>query len=498
MKLRVGAFFLLVALGVAQTQHSSQGIPSFNGISAAEVSRPQYAVDPYGAVGTKQFMQYVNTYYQAYSKTAPYTPVWSTPQQFNTPFANVGLSNCFDITGDGVIEFDHLASRWVLAAHTSALNSYYYCVAISNTDDLSSPTLNWFTYAFALDPALGKNSQGNYWFPDWPKLGVWGDAYYVALDLNDRNNGFQEVGILVCALDRTNMLAGLTPRPLQCFENPNPVTGALYLAHSPIPAEIDGTTAPPTGRDEYLVSIENPPNDGSTTTSNTFNLWAFHVDWNNPANSTFTHSTVPVSQYEPACYNVFQITNTVCVPEPSTSTTNQFIDSVGDRFMPRLSYRNFGSYESFLVSHTIQVGTGSSQQTGIRWYELRGSGTPTLFQEGTISFDQSTFRFVPSMAQDRNADAAVGYSVSGTTLHPGIKFATWNLRAHGQTVESGIIRGSGDDESNWKWGSYTSMTVDPVDDCTFWYTNEYFPQNQTGSSFDWFTRIAHFKFSTCK
>ena len=45
-----------------------------------------------------------------------------------------------------------------------------------------------------------------------------------------------------------------------------------------------------------------------------------------------------------------------------------------------------------------------------------------------------------------------------------------------------------------RWGDYSSMTVDPADDCTFWYTQEYIKTNGT---FNWSTRIANFKFPTC-
>jgi len=489
-------FFFAVSLAVAQKPTVSGS--SFTGISASQLPAPGYDIDPSGAVGTKQFMEYVNTSYQAYSKVSPFTPVWSTPQLFTTPFTDAGLSNCSEITGDGVILFDHLASRWVMGAHTSIPNKYYYCIAVSNTDDLSSPTLTWHAYAISLDPIMGKNSKGDFWFPDWPKLGAWADAYYLTIDLNDFDNQFQEVGVVVCALDRTNMLAGGTPRAQQCFVNPKPVTGALYLAHSLIPADIDGTTPPPAGREEYFVSIENPLNDGKTTTTSKFNLWAFHVDWNTPRNSTFTQTTVVEAPYTPGCYNPVLVAQTVCVPEPSTAATNQIIDSVGDRFMPRFAYRNFGTYESFLVSHTVQVGTAGSQQTGIRWYELRGSSTPALFQDGNVSFDSTNFRFIPSIAQDHSGNAMVGYSVSSATVHPGIRAASWNLQILTKPNEFTILNGTADDESNWKWGSYTSMTVDPVDDCTFWYTNEFFPQNQTGTTINWRTRIGHFKISTCK
>jgi hypothetical protein len=490
----------LTSVGPAQQAAPSVSGASFNGMYAAELSAPGYDIDPSGAVGTKQFMEYVNTYYQAYSKTSPYKPVWSTPQAFTAPFTNAGLSNCSTITGDGEILFDHLASRWVMGAHTSIPNQYYYCIAVSNTDDLSSTKLAWYTYEIALDPILGQNAEGNYWFPDWPKLGTWTDAYYLTIDLNDINNSYQEVGVVVCALDRTNMLKGGTPRAQQCFTSPDPVTGSLYLAHSLIPADIDGTTAPPSGREEYLVSIENPPNNGETIISQSFNLWAFHVNWSKPNESTFTKTTIPEAPYIPGCYDLVAVIQTVCVPEPSTATTNQYIDSVGDRFMPRFAYRNFGTYESFLVSHTVQVGSTPSSQTAIRWYELRdsGSGTPSLYQDGNINPDTTTYRFVPSIAQDHSANAMVGYSVSSATVHPGIRSATWNLETASKPSEFVILTGAADDENNGRWGSYTSMTVDPVSDCTFWYTNEYFPQDQTGTTINWYTRIAQLKVSGCE
>jgi hypothetical protein len=497
MKLRIGTlvFCLLVSLAHAQKAQSVSAA-SFKGMYAAELTGAGYDVDPSGAVGTKQFMEYVNTYYQAYSKVSPYTPVWSTPQPITTPFS--ALSDCSVITGDAVILFDHLASRWVIGAHTSVPNHYYFCIAVSNTDDLSSSTLAWYAYEIALGPIVGQNSEGDYYFPDWPRLGTWADAYYLSFDLNDVSNSYREVGAVVCALDRTNMLTGGTPRTQQCFTNPDPVTGALYLAHSLIPADIDGTTAPPAGREEYLVSIENPLNNGTATTSSYFNLWTFHLDWSVPADSTFTQSTVREAPYTPGCYNTVNITQTMCVPEPSTATTNVYIDSVGDRFMPRFSYRNFGTYESFLVSHTVQVGTSPSQQTGIRWYELRGSGTPALYQDGNISPDTTTFRFVPSIAQDHNGNAMVGYSVSSSTVHPGIRASTWNLQTLTKPSEFTVLSGIADEETVGKWGTYTSMTVDPVNDCIFWYTNEYFPKDQTGTEINWYTRIAHFKVSTCK
>ncbi len=188
------------------------------------------------------------------------------------------------------------------------------------------------------------------------------------------------IGSMACAFDRTNMLIGSpTPNPMQCFgANPNQ-NGKLYLGHSLVPADVEGTTPPPVGRDEFLVSIQNPPSDGKSITSNTINLWDFHVDWVTPTNSTFTNTPLTVTTYTPGCYTATGIFNTYCAPEPAINPLNNahfHVDTVGDRLMPRLDYRNFGTYESFLVSHTIRAGKNTNTETGIRWYELRGSGTP--------------------------------------------------------------------------------------------------------------------------
>jgi hypothetical protein len=205
--------------------------------------------------------------------------------------------------------------------------------------------------------------------------------------------------------------------------------------------------------------------------------------------------TVPT--YTPGCYDAKSILNTECVPESTTKVSHNRIDSVGDRLMPRFAYRNFGTHESFLVSHTVHTGA-TNLQTGVRWYELRGSGVPTLYQSGTINPDHSLFRFMPSIAQDSAGNAAIGYNVSNAATHPGIKASWFNLSDPSKITERPIFSGGGDEEDVTRWGDYSSMTVDPVDECTFWYVNEYFAQNETaGNPINWHTRIGHFSVSTC-
>lgn len=492
-KLRL--LILLVLLTFCARASWGQAVTSFEGMDASQLPKPQYDVDPNGAIGTKQFMQWTNAYFQAYDKVT-FAPVWSKPQTASSPWQANGITTCNAIVLDGMIIFDRLASRWVIAAHTTTINNYYYCVAVSSTDDLTSPTLTWHTYVYALNSLLGTNSQGNVYFPDWPKIGTWWDAYYVTFDLNDINQAYREVGAMICALDRTNMLINGTVNPPICFKT-NQVSGSVYLGHSIIPGDVEGTTAPPTGRDEFLVGIENPVLDGTTKTSTTFNLFDFQTNWSNPQNSSLTQTSISEAAYQPGCYEPNVPTNTVCIPEPSTGSTGNKIDSVGDRFMPRMSYRNFGTYESWVVSHTVQV--ASNRQTGVRWYELRGngSGTPSLYQDGNINPDTVNYRFLPSIAEDASGNAAVGYSISSASTHPGMSASYFSLTNSGSPTEISLLTGTADEENTWHWGSYSSMSVDPVDGCTFWYTNQYFPNNQTGSQIVWGTRIANFQVPGC-
>ena len=497
MRKVVLCFLSMVVLFLWSGGANAQTVTTFEGIDASQMKFPEYLIDANGAVGTKQFMEWTNVDFQAYDKVT-FAPVWSTPQAGTSLFLANGVTSCNNFNGgDVIVLFDRLASRWVLAAHTPGPN-YYYCVAVSSTDDLSSKSLTWYTYGFPFNSFLGTNSEGVTYYPDWGKIATWPDAYYVGIDLGDVSAGYIDVGTIACALDRTNMLIGGTPNTPQCFSDPIPVVGGSnYLAHSLEPADVEGTTPPPAGSPEIYVAIQNPVVDGSTSTSDTFNIWQFHVDWTNPSNSTFTQSSISVAAYTPGCYSTSSPGNTQCVPEASTATTGNHIDSVGDRMMFRLAYRNFGEYQSYLLSHTVQAGPGIRTQTGIRWYELRGSGIPTLYQSGTISPDESLYRFLPSIAQDQNGNAAVGYSVSSASTHPGISASWWSLTGQTAPTEISLFSGTGDEENSTEWGTYSSMTVDPVGGCAFWYVNEYFSANQTGSSTIWQTRISTFSLPGC-
>jgi len=214
-------------------------------------------------------------------------------------------------------------------------------------------------------------------------------------------------------------------------------------------------------------------------------------------NSTLAGPTaISVSSFSAACSG-FGGGKGTCISQPGTT---QKLDSLSDRMMFRLAYRNFGTHESLVASHSVKINSGTSQYSGVRWYEIRSPGaTPTVYQQSTFSPDTS-FRWMPSIAMDRAGDIAVGYSASSkaNSVYPSVRYAGRTpLDALGTLeTEQSLLAGTASQSGNnlSRWGDYSAMTIDPVDDCTFWYTNEYIP---TTGSFNWKTRVGSFKFPGC-
>jgi hypothetical protein len=271
------------------------------------------------------------------------------------------------------------------------------------------------------------------------------------------------------------MLAG-NPATAQCFQQSSTIETIM-------PADLDGITAPPSGEPNFQLQIKhNAP--GSSV-----NLFKFHVDFTNPTDSTFTGPTaIAVKSYNQACGG-----QGTCVPQQGTS---QQLDSLGDRLMFRLAYRNFGDHEALVVNHSVNPGL-TGIVAALRWYEIRSpNATPTVFQQGTFSSTTTNF-WMGSIAMDKNGDIALGYSASSKNIHPSIAY-TGRLPTDAlgkMEAAKNVISGGGSQTGGLsRWGDYSGMSIDPVDDCTFWYTTEYL---KTNGSFNWSTRVVSFKFNAC-
>jgi hypothetical protein len=456
--------------GTTGTNVATTGGLGFEGVGQGQYGfSVQYSPpDTNGAVGATQYVQWVNTYLAVFNKSTGAIAA-GFPKPGNAVWAGFGGGCQTNNDGDPIVQYDKIANRWILTQFSVSSLPYTQCVAVSTTSDATG---SYYRYAF---------SYGNTTFNDYPKLGVWPDGYYISYNMF--TNFF--VGAKVCALNRTAMLSGAAATQ-QCFQLSSVYGGLL-------PSDLDGASStlqpggsglPPAGSPNLFVNFG----------SNVLNVWKFHVDWANSANTTLSGPTgVGVASFAAACSG-----GGTCVPQPGTS---QKLDSLGDRLMYRLAYRHFADgHEALVVNQSVAVST----TTSVRWYELRnaagqtmGSAAPVVYQQSTLSAADGIHRWMGSIAMDKTGDMALGYSGSSSTVYPSVRM-TGRLStdtANTMQTETILRAGTGSQLQNLsRWGDYSAMTVDPVDDCTFWYTSEYLKTNGT---WNWNTWIASFSFSAC-
>src|SRR5262249_4157523 len=432
-------------------------ILNFNGIPYPGVGCSCAPPDTDGEVGATQYVQMVNEGYQVFDKTTGASVLG--PNSIVSLWTGFGGVCQTAGNGDPIVLYDQLANRWVITQFAGTSVPTDECVAVSTTSDATG---TWNRYGFH----LGSN------FFDYPKLGVWPDAYYMSMNVFN-STGTLRLGPQAFAMDRAKMLAGM---PATIVAMP------LLSSTTPLmlPSARDGSTLPPSGAPNsfYLWPM-----------GGTYKVYHFHVDFAIPSNSTFTLFSSPAA----AGFTTLCSGNRNCVPELG-SGTNGKLDAIGDRLMHRAAYRNFGDHESTVLNYTVSAGGVA----GIRWVELRNvtAGPVTVFQQSTYQPD-TTWRWMGSIAMDSSGNIALGYSASSSSINPQVRYtgrlATDPLNTLPQG-EGTIFAGTGSQTgTSNRWGDYSALTVDPVDDSTFWYTQEYYP---TTGTFNWRTRIASFKMAT--
>jgi hypothetical protein len=436
-------------------------IRTFDGIPFPGVGCNCAPPDPNGAVGLTQYVQIVNEGYQVFDKATGNSVLG--PRSISSIWTGFGGVCETGGSGDPVVLYDHLANRWLISQFAGSSTITDECVAISTTSDATG---SYYRYGFH----LGSN------FFDYPHLSVWPDAYYMSMNVFNAS-GTQYLGPQPFAFDRSKMLNG------QAATFVSPV-GPLGGSVDPfLPADLDGSRLPPTGAPNTFVGFP-----GQATNPN-YTTYHFHVDFVTPANSTFTtFANPPATGFTALCP-----TSRACVPQNGVTSSN-YLDGIGDRLMFRLAYRNFGDHESVVGNYTVSSGGVA----GIRWFELRNvtSGPVTAYQQSTYQPD-TTWRWMGSAAMDGQGNLAIGFSASSSSIHPQLRYAgrlatdPLNTLAQG---EAHLYDGAGSQTgSGNRWGDYSALSIDPVDDTTFWYTNEYYSSN---TSYNWRTRIGSFKLAT--
>ncbi|MDQ3199345.1 MAG: hypothetical protein M3Q46_09220 [Verrucomicrobiota bacterium] len=451
---------------------------SFNGQTNSSGVVPP---DPNGAVGPNHVVAMCNLSFQIFNKAG--TSVFG-PAANNTLWAGFGGSCQTSNSGDPVVLYDRAADRWLLSQFTASA-PYLECIAISTTSD---PTGSYFRYSIS----TGNN------FPDYPKAGVWPDAYYFST--REFAGGVTFVGVGAYALNRAQALAG-NPNPQIISFLVAPIGGGANVGDGLLPSDLDGATPPPVGTPNFFVGSQD--NNGPYgAPSDALNLYRFHADFATPANSSFVlASTIPVASFN-SMLGLCGGTR-ACIPQPATASK---IDHLGYRQRPtfRLAYRNFGDHESLVTNQSVSGGTGpNGEVSGIRWWEIRNpNGAPTIFQQGTYApgITDGIHRWMGSIAMDGQGNMALGYSASNG-VNPAVFPSVWYTgRLANDPLgtlpqgEGSIVNGTGSQTTTLnRWGDYTSLTIDPTDDQTFWYVNEWVP---TTSSVGWVVRIGSFKLAT--
>jgi dockerin type I repeat protein len=445
-------------------------ILNFDGIPFPGVVCNCAPPDTQGYVGLTQYVQIVNEAYQVFNKFTGASVLG--PVAIHNIWSGFG-GVCQNGSGDPVVLYDKLADRWLISQFAVAGSvPNHQCIAISTTRDATG---SYYRYDFDLT-AYGSN------FYDYPKLSTWPDAYYMAMNVFN-SSGTAYLGTEPFAFNRTKMLCGLPATVI----SPG-VVGTPANNEDPVmPADIDGPVLPPPGAPNTFV--EFPDITGNNL--NSYRTWHYHVDFAVPTNSTFTQFAGPAA----APFTFLCPGTRSCVPELGVLAGN-WLDGLADRLMFRLAYRNFGTPSAPNESVVANYSVFSGGVAGVRWFELKNvtNGPETVNQESTYQPD-TTWRWLGSVAMDHSGDLAVGFSASSPTIVPGVRYAGRfstdppSTLAQGEAVLFAGV-GAQTDTGN-RWGDYSCMTVDPVDDTTMWYTNEYYPNGIT--AFNWRTRIGTFR-----
>ena len=408
--------------------------------------------DPAGDVSQDHYIQMINgTRIQIFDKEGNSVVA---PFSTNTLWSDVGNTGL----GDPIILYDQAVDRWLITEF--AVNGNVLLVAVSETSD---PQGSYFAYSFTTPQ-----------FPDYPKYGIWNNAYVVTSN---------EGAVPFYVLEREKILAGEPNPGLQRFTIPSIPGGPGFQVATP--ADWDGITPPPAGAHPMILRIND---DGwNQAPQDRIEVYSIEIDWDTPSNSSITSQNVITAPFDSEGCAV-NGPGFACIPQPSGNG----IDGIPWVIMNRVQYRNFGDYEAMVLNFMVDITGTSNEISGIRWMELRRLPGEDweVYQEGTFAPDDGIHRFMGGIAMDGLGNIGMAYSVSGPETSPSLRFTGRQVSDPlGEMTIDEYEFGTGDGSiSNIRFGDYSAMSIDPSDDRTFWYTGEY---KRPGQS--WGTRIVAFQ-----
>lgn len=514
--LLVCALFL-AAVGVPAQRAVAQGgddagvnatpspVVQFPGMARTTSDGDTLVPDTAGAAGEMHYLQAVNEKVSLYRKDGRFPGESTVNPPSGNPLFTAGFETFWSSASTGTacdggngyhhgqpfVQYDAMSGRFIVGdVATADLNTgpYYICIAVSKGNRPPTPDggVTYFTSTYWWYYAVNTN-QGVYrYLPDLPKLGVWPDGYYLATDLFDVYNGGMNrtpKGVKVWALNRDDLVSGVQEEYRYVSYYLPETMGYEHL----VPSHLLGL--PPANGTANLFGAIQPGQ---------FHFWKFHVDWMNPQWSTFGTATQE-PDFTLATDTTMSWAIGYLAPQPGTV---ERLDVHGERMVSPLQYRIVDGAATLWATHSLLSGG----VTGIRWYEFRPdplqSGLPVIYQQGTYQPD-GHYRWLSSLAVDRVGNMAVGYSISSTSLYPSIRYAGRLYNDPANQLPQGeatLYYGSGfqddgDALMDGPWGQQSAMSVDPMDECIFWYTNAYY---DAGAPATWKTRIGWFTFPECK
>ena len=476
---------LLTTASMPAPSHNFAGM-SRNGSCGGATCGAGIPPDTNGEVGLSYYIQSVNSSFAIYSKSGSRLAAFTE----DALWAGSGKGQCdSNSQGDPVVLYDPMADRWLLTdmafpfSGGNPVSPYYICIAVSKTSNPVSG--GWYLYAVRTDTGLsGQPPVGT--MDDYPKFGIWTDCLYFSA--NGFNSAGNYIGGMFGSFSRSDMYSG------------KPLTGALgfdsgsndYFTMVPSNLSAPGSAGlPPAGTPNYYVQ--------ESLSAYSYLVRKFAAGPNCSGGSL--SGAVSVSQ------TGYTTPNGDLVPQPSPATSTHLLDSLGDRIMQKVQYRRVGSKESLWVSHTFR--SSNSGPTGVQWAQINVTGrtiSTTPIQQQLYNPGDGVYRWMSSIAADRNGNAAIGYSISGLSTYPGIAYAGRLVSDPLNSLPQGerrLVSGAGSQTNNCggapchRWGDYSSLSVDPADGCTFWFTSEYYTSQSAGSSGAWDTRIGSFAFPSC-
>jgi hypothetical protein len=472
-----------------------EGLSSQDNINASGGSTVM-PPDTNGDVGPSHYVETTNFLFQVYNKTG--TPLLAGGRRYSQLFGSLGGVCSTRNDGDPIVLYDQLADRWMISQFCTALDPFtHQLIAYSTTSD---PTGSYYLYDFMM-PDIH--------FPDYPHFGIWHDGLYMTGNVFTTTAATAYYGAGIYAFDRKRMLSG-DPAAGMIYMDVNQIEPGLF---GQIPTDAEGFIAPPDNLPELVCEFRATVYGDPT---NAIRCYEVRPNFDTPSLTTLTaQPDIPVSAFDPR-----EPSGRVDIEQPSPATSAHNLDSISNRNMFRMTYRNLGTAASpvnnYVTNWTVNASgvtpTNSLlYQAGVRWTEFRRDNLGAFsvrdqgtYVNGAISGATGENDWNASITTDNQGNLALGYSASSTTLIPSIKWAG-RTGAPSGTLDQGeavMFASTGVQQAtNSRWGDYSSISVDPVDDCTFWYTNEYRLLANQGASgtppFLWNTRIGNFKFPSC-